>query len=66
MKIVAVSNLNIETMSDVLVSESIPLEYQEEAEEMVKALNNRYCTRDNSPRFFKLVPDDYKLYEFKY
>lgn len=58
MKIIAVSNHNSETQSDRLVAENIRSEV--EAEKIADGLND--SVTDNSPDFYRAVPDEYKLY----
>jgi hypothetical protein len=58
MKIVAYSNFDSETVNDVLVADNIT--NSERAETMLKALNDKVT--EYSTYYFKIVPDDYKLY----
>lgn len=60
MKIIRVDNFNRETVSDLLVCENISQHY---GEIIVGLLNNKES--NESPNFFKLVQDDYKLYNFQ-
>lgn len=61
MKIIVVDNFNRESVSDVLIAEKTPDYY---ADFITTALNKKY-SGDNSPDFFKVVEDDYKLYVFE-
>lgn len=58
MKIIAVDNLNRETVADTLVAENVTEFY---GQPMVSGLNAALCTDDMAPRFFRLVPDEYRL-----
>ncbi len=57
MKIVGVSNFDIETMDDILVCENV---HKYWGEFIVEALNDD--AGEHGDRFFKLVEDDYKLH----
>lgn len=59
MKIVAVDNHARESVADLLVAENIT--NRSYANVMAKALNDRYCTGDNAPRFYQVMDDDYRL-----
>jgi hypothetical protein len=62
-KIIATDNLNRETVSESVVAENI---YSSDyADVMVKALNDKFCTSDLSPAFFKKERQDYKPYKFE-
>ncbi len=61
MKIVASCNYGKETVSDFLVAENITIE--SDGQIMVKALND--SGGDHAYYYYKLVPDEYILYEFK-
>jgi hypothetical protein len=61
MKIVKVSNFNKETMSDQLVATEVSEHY---GESIADSLNEQFSGA-HAPDWFKLVADDYKLYEFK-
>ena len=61
MKIIKVDNYDKETVSDILIAENVNSCY---GEDIVKFLNIKY-SRNNSSDFFRLVKDDYKLYEWK-
>lgn len=61
MKIIAVDNYDRETVSDILVCKNCD-EY--EAKIMCEALNEK-LGGPSSPRFFKVVEDDYKLYKWE-
>lgn len=60
MKIIIKDNFDRDNVSDVLVCENINKEF---GEKIVNLLNIKES--DNSPYFFKLVENDYKLYEWK-
>ena len=60
MKIIRVDNLDRETVSDILVAENVDAYGQD----IVKFLNYKYSANHSSD-FFRLVKDDYKLYEWK-
>lgn len=57
MKVIAVSNFNNETMSDILVCENVNQYWGERIVEMF----NR-AAGEHSARFYRLVPDDHVLY----
>jgi hypothetical protein len=57
MKIIAVDNLNRDEVSDILIAENVHKGY---GELLVDLLNKR-----SSSRYFKLVEDNYKLYEYE-
>lgn len=59
MKIVAVDNFARESVADLLVAENIT--NHSYAEVMAKALNDKYCIGDMSPRFYQVMDDDYRL-----
>ena len=59
MKIVRIDNFNRDTVSDVLVCENVNEYY---GKFLVEALNNKY-SGDYSEDFFRLVEDDYVLYD---
>lgn len=59
MKIVGVDNHAQESVADLLVAENIT--NQSYAEVMCAALNAKYCISDRSPRFYQVMPDDYRL-----
>lgn len=59
MKIVAVDNFASEAVADLLVAEHIT--NKSYAEVMTKALNERYCNSDYSPRHYIITEDDYIL-----
>lgn len=61
MKIIAVDNYDRENVSDILVAENVSVHF---GESITKYLNARF-SGDYATTFFKLVYDDYKLYEFK-
>ena len=58
MKIIKVDNYDRETVSDVLIAENINSHW---GGRIIKFLNDKY----DSPDFFRLTEDDYKLYEWK-
>jgi hypothetical protein len=58
-KIIAVSNFDDETVSDSTVCENVGNWY---GPLIVDLLNNH--SGERGPRFYKLVPDDHKLYEY--
>lgn len=60
MKIICVDNFNRDYKSDELVCENINEYY---GKYIVNQLNT-YFNGENSPLYFKLVPDDHKLYVF--
>lgn len=62
MKIISVDNFNRETVSDILVCENI--EAKQYGDCMVKALNDKFSGEDAS-RYYRLVPNDHKLYKFE-
>lgn len=57
MKIIAKSNFDSETVSDVLVCENVKETY---IKDIVDALNAKVS--EHSRYFFEAKPDDYKLY----
>jgi len=61
MKIIIVSNFDNEAVSDRLIAENVSSVY---GRTMVSALLDKF-SGSSSPDFFRLVEDDYKLYEFK-
>jgi len=61
MKIIGVSNFNIETESDFIIAENVDFYY---GEKMVNLLVEKMGVYNDI--FLKLVPDDYKLYKFEY
>jgi len=61
MKIIKVSNYDNESQSDVLVADNVNEHY---GKFLVEALIKEFSS-NVSPDYFRLVPDDYKLYEFK-
>jgi molybdate-binding protein len=60
MKIIKVDSYNRETYSDVLIAENVHAGY---GKIIVDLLNNNARRSDSD--FFKLVDDNYKLFEFK-
>ena len=61
MKIICVDNFDIETISDRVIATNVSSKRLGEI--MIKALNDR--EPETSVNFYKLVEDDYKLFEFK-
>lgn len=59
MKIVGVDNFASGAVADLLVAENIS--NKSYAEVMCKALNDKYCNNDYSPRFYEVMEDDYRL-----
>ena len=62
MKIVCIDNFGRDEVSDRLVAENI--KSKGEGELMVNGLNAK--THNESPHYYKLYEDDYKLYKFEY
>lgn len=62
MKIIGVDNYAREDKSDGLVAENVS---EFHGKIMVEALNAKLCRGDSDPIFYKLVPDDHKLYTFE-
>jgi len=60
MKIIKKDNFDRENVSDVLVCENCPIGY---ATLIADLLNNR--AGEDSPDYYKAVPDDYKLYRYE-
>ena len=60
MKIIAIDNFDRETVSDVLVAESL-FEFMGG---LITAYLNDACSGSTAPSFYRLVDDDYKLYVF--
>lgn len=56
-KIIKIDNFDRETVSDQLIAENVNDYY---GKQIVEDLNARW-SGDQSPDFFKLVPDDHKL-----
>ena len=66
MKIISVDNFDREQLGvsdDRLVAENVTNEAY--AKTMVDALNAKYCSTPHDDRFFKIVPDDYKLVRYE-
>lgn len=61
MKIIAVSNFNNESVSDVLVAENVSEYY---AKYIVEFLNSKF-SGTSSPNYYRAVLDDHKLYKFE-
>lgn len=65
MKIISVDNFDREqigTSDDQLIADRVDPRY---IDDLVKALNDRYCADDHADRFFKAVSDDYVLREYR-
>lgn len=62
MKIIGVDNFDTEMLNDILVAEGVTEFY---GKIMVAALNVKLCSDDNAQRYYKLVPDDHKLYRLE-
>lgn len=61
MKIIGISNFNLDNVSDILVCENIDEAY---GEHIVNYLNDIFIDKeDNSIHWYKLVENDYKLKE---
>lgn len=60
MKIIRVDNFDRETISDALVCDNVAIGY---SEMLVEALNSTFGGEYSSD-FFKLVDDDYVLYQY--
>lgn len=63
MKIIASDNFDREIYDDILIAENIT--NMEAGQVMVDALNYKYCNHDNAAWFYRLVPDDHKLFVFE-
>lgn len=61
MKIIAVSNFDNESVSDVLVAENVSEYY---AKHIVEFLNGKF-SGTSSPNYYRVVSDDHKLYKFE-
>ena len=61
MKIINTDNFDREDHSDSLVCENVSEFY---GKIIVKALNDK-LSGSTSPDYYRLVPDDYKLYKFE-
>lgn len=57
MKIISVDNFNRENVADILIAENVKESW---GNHIVKLLNDK--EHDDSPYFFRLVKDDYKLW----
>lgn len=57
MKIIRVDNFDDPTVSDELIAENVGEEYGESIVELLNSYDRAYY------EWFKLVPDDYKLYD---
>ena len=60
MKIICVDNFNRETVNDWLVADNVN---KRMGERIIEALNKQES--DESPTYFRLVEDDYKLFVFE-
>lgn len=61
MKIIQVDNFNRETISDFLVAENVSEYY---GKIIIEFLNKKF-SGDYELSYYRLIPDDYKLYEWK-
>ena len=61
MKIIQTDNFERDTVSDILIAKDISENF---ANIIVDALNTKYSS-DYSPMFFKVVPENYKLYKWE-
>lgn len=61
MKIIKVDNFDRDNISDQLIADNVVDFY---GQHMVEELNNQFSD-DHAQIFFRLVDDDYELYEFK-
>lgn len=61
MKIISIDNFDRESVSDKLICENVSKHY---GEIIVDLLNENY-SGENSLSYYKLVEDDYVLYEFR-
>lgn len=61
MKIICINNFGNEAISDVLVASNVNNYYGK----IITDALNESCSGDNSPYFYELVEDDYKLYKFE-
>jgi diketogulonate reductase-like aldo/keto reductase len=59
-KIVGVSNFNIDTVDDILIAGDVDPQY---ADFLAKKMNEGF-SRDDSTYWYKVVPDDYELYRY--
>ncbi len=65
MKIISVDNFDREqigTSDDKLIAENVDTYY---IDTIVAALNGVYCATEHADRFFKAVPDNYVLREYR-
>jgi hypothetical protein len=60
MKIIGISNFDLESVNDVLICENVNRYY---GEIIVTTLNNR--AGPNAQYYYKLKDDDYELYKFE-
>ena len=61
MKIIGISNFDLETVNDVIVAENVQPFY---VDTIVDALNKKLCS-EHATYFYKAVEDDYKLHVFE-
>ena len=61
MKIIRKDNLDRDAISEVLICSDVGTYF---GTEIVQYLNDKF-SGDRSPDYFKLVADDYTIYEFK-
>lgn len=58
MKIIGISNYDNDYVSDVLIKENVT---ESEGKKIIEKMNKN----DNDYYFYKIVPDNYKLYKFE-
>ena len=58
MKVVGIDNFDREQIGDILICENLT---EQRANFIVLALNVKYCRHEDSPTYYKAVPDNYKL-----
>lgn len=61
MKVIGTSNFDNESVDDILVQENLD---EDMARTVCAAENNKY-SGPTGRYYYKVVPDDYELYEFK-
>ena len=61
MKIIGISNFDLETVNDILVAENVPPFY---AKLLVDILNKKLCSK-HATYFYKAVENNYKLKVFE-
>lgn len=62
MKVIKISNFDLETVSDTVIAEGIIQYYAESIAELL----NKEFGGDDSPDYFKAVENNYKLYQFNH